>query len=449
MQDLEQLKRAVFGRQTVLAEIYNKFGRLSLANYVNSWPIAPANSNAEVFINELGLLLQGIYPESVISAVLAQLSNRPLVSTIDHHGLLNHPFFINSNLIFSQNGQTNYLICLTTSGISLNNSSWPGCLLLTASNGRLKRFSFFPDKQKTKAVFTTPPLTRRQLDKVLWEIRQDRVLNPEQKTKLENLVEQLFEGDVLAQTAFSSQASLLSTRLWSKIFPSAPQIIYLPVEKLIAKIICNKIVPNPSHVLHRLFFTAAGWQLAEKAFAGSMGAFSSGHKGSFLFWGVNQKGRRVHLHRDGGKIKDQALINFDLSAASIAQMLSDEKIYPTTLVCFLVLLYYGITCAGGFNQVNWLTDIKLKFLELLEEMGDGEAVQTIQSVPTENFAEGNLASLPNNSRPTGLDLYLTGRDYYQQYQDLARRLSLAESINSLLPDIYNIVVPMGERTDVS
>ena len=125
---LEKLKAAVFDRQKVLAEIYKQKSKSSLFDYVNSWQVGNLKASAD-FIGAAKTLLEKLYPD-IANDVVDQLENQPLVSTIDHHGVLNHPFFINSNLIFSLYGQE-YLICLSTSGVSLNNSSWPASLLMT------------------------------------------------------------------------------------------------------------------------------------------------------------------------------------------------------------------------------------------------------------------------------------------------------------------------------
>lgn len=448
MDVLDELKNQVFGRQKFLAEIYSRCGDLSLYDYVSGWPNPAKNAAAEPFILLAQKMAGEIYGDTVAEAIAGQLRQNPTVSTIDHHGILNHPFFINSNLIFSLRSKAKYLICLSTEGVSLNNSSWPGCLLVSEADGALRRFSFFADKHKTKAVLAAQALQKADVGRLLKHILGSNFLGPEQKFNLQTLAEGMFASpDVYDQPNFSAQASVLSGRLWSKIFPSAPELVYLPLESLVSRVLTNIVIPEQGHLLHRLLFTPQGWDLLEKYFLGSLGAFSGLHKGSFLYWAVNSSGRRMHLKRAGDKAQGQG-VSVGLKAGAIAKALGQKQVYPTSLVCFLVLLYFGIDCAGGFNQVNWLSDIKEKFIGLLTEMQEPASAKKIALANTENFAEGNLAFLPSRKglfKAGGVDLYFTGRDYYKNYERLSRNLTVAQSIETLLPEIYRVVVPAEQR----
>jgi hypothetical protein len=154
MDALNRLKAEVFAKQKTLAKIYKEFGEQSLFDYAQGWKVSLVSKNTRAFFDSAGSLLQKVYPESVVNEALIQTGQMPLVSTIDHHGILNHPFFVNSNLIFGQRRGLKYLLCLSTAGVSLNNSSWPGCLLLSRPDGQTERLSFFPDRLKTRAVLT-------------------------------------------------------------------------------------------------------------------------------------------------------------------------------------------------------------------------------------------------------------------------------------------------------
>lgn len=459
---MQKLKDEVLGKQAALRRVYQCSGHNSLFAYANNWRV----NGTKIPDSILGIaarLWQKIYPKEVARAAALQLQNHSLVSTIDHHGILNHPFFINSNLIFSLRPDQEYLICLSTAGISLNNSSWPASLVLAEKNtGQLRRFSFFPDKQKTRVVLAAPALDQQRVQSVLDRVSKDKCLAQQEKNQLcQAIGELLLNEDILRLPDFSSQASAVSAKLWQKTFPRAPKVLYLPVEDLVAQIIIEEIGKNSSHVLHSLLFTSPGHGLIEKYFQGSLGAFSSSHKGSFLFWGINEQGRRVHLRRQGFRLrqdyggqarnKDQGLIDTELLPESISEALAKKQLYPSSLVCFLVLLYYGFTCLGGFNQVNWLSDIKEKFVALLAELGDGRLAKTVAGVPTDNFAEGNLAFLRQGDKfvkATGVDILLAqDPQLYQKYLALARQLTVGESIESLLPEIYQVTTPANERKD--
>lgn len=428
---VEQLKIEVFSRQKTLAEIYKTYGHVSLSDYANEWQVGEFRL-ADVFVKALEAQVNKLYPD-IAQKVVNQLQTLPLVSTIDHLGILNHPFFINSNLIFSLRKNIKYLICLPTAGVSLNNSSWPGCLIRHDEKGHMRRSSFFPDRLKNLPVFSAPAIALPFPPYIGGGI-EGGVLNTD------DLINNLFDDESIFNFPnFSEQACVLSVRFWQLIFPAAPKLIYVPLEDLVASLVVDVIGQDDSHILHKLIFTKAGWQLLDKYFHGLKGAFDGGY-GTFLFWQVDEKGRRVRLPQPDMPIQPQ----------SVCALLNQRKIYPGSLLCFLVLLYNRITCLGGFNQVNWLTEIKEKFVQLLKELGELDEAAGIAKVPTNNFAEGNFSFLYQTGqliKPTGWDIFSLGnKQIYEKYQNLAQAITVAESIETLLPEIYKIITPAQKRS---
>lgn len=449
MDVLERLKTAVFSKQTVLAEIYRLHGGQSVFDYVQSWPVCPISETAGSMLGVLRKNLNGLYGETLADGVINQLRVFPLVSTIDHHGILGSPFFLNSNLIFSLRPEAKYLICFATAGVSLNNHTWPGSLLVTnEKDSHLRRFSFFPEKQKMRTVLSAGKLGEDDFHKTIGRIQVGDSIPQEQKSKLVSLVAEISSlAEIKNQPDFSHQACLFSYQLWSKTFPSAPKLVYLSLESLVSDLLIQNL-QNSQNIFAKLFSTPDGWRLLEKYFTGLKGAFGPKDAGSFLFWAVDSKGRRLHLRRAGDRLKGE---NFALqiNSADIIASLRNKSIYPTSLVCFLVLLYYQLTCLGGFNQVNWLTGIKNKFVDLLKEMGETDLAEKISRVAANNFAETNLVFAFSGGRlykPTLLDIYLKEDIHqYEKIQAFSKKITLAKSIDSSLSEIYRVITPADER----
>ncbi len=266
-----------------------------------------------------------------------------------------------------------------TESVTLNNtSSWSGSVLWH-DGVKLKRHSFFPDKQKTLTVFSAPAITQKQKD----------LLNQKTDNRFNNVTDFLGLDKGFANN-FSNQSAIASYKMWQLVFPSAPKLLYLPLETIILKYLL-KVFGNEQHVFSKLILTPGGQELWKKY-------FSNEH--TFMFWGIDGKGRRKALTKIPEK---NELIN----------LMQNRKVYPSSPLCFAVLLYSGLACAGGFNQTTWLTQTKEKFLQLLGEMGELSGVKQVAGVPTKNFAESSLAWLNIDSKyvaPTSLDLYLRGED---------------------------------------
>ena len=70
---------------------------------------------------------------------------------------------------------------------------------------------------------------------------------------------------------------------------------------------------------------------------------------------------------------------------------------------------------------------------------------------TDNFAESNLAFLTHQKKlikASGVDIFLEGKNMYAKYRNLSKSTKLKESIETLLPEMYRIVVPEEKRRDV-
>lgn len=80
-----------------------KHGQKNLYEYtldfldVNSNAILDARRSA--FLDIVYDVLGPLFGQTVAQEVKDQLLDTPLVSTIDHHAIIDHPFFVNANIV--------------------------------------------------------------------------------------------------------------------------------------------------------------------------------------------------------------------------------------------------------------------------------------------------------------------------------------------------------------
>ena len=434
---LQSLASEVFLRRPVLSDIFERFGQKSVFDYVQSWGVTPGQPRA-VFLQQLYQLVTEEYGEETAISLQNQLHQLPLVSTIDHHGLLNHPFFLNANFIYSLHTDIQHCICLTTAGISLNNSSWPGCLVYDEV-GKQQRISLFREACKHQTVLGLTPFTNTDIDVASHRAAEGRV-----RELLEVCRGQITDKEQL----FWQQAGRASTVLWNKFFPSAPKISYIPIEILTNRIIIELLKTNDP-IFSLLLCSVEGHKLITRYFQGMDGAFSSTGKGSFLYWGLC-KGKRVSLS-DAQDTFIGGNLSFPYAKEKLINAMENTEIYPTSLLCFMVMLYCNITCLGGFNQVTWLAEIQKQFILLLRELGLSEAALSVEKVIVNNFSESNLVFMNKGMsviQASGVDIFCQGKSaMYERYVRLSHRITVAESVTSALPEMYRVVVPVGERNE--
>ena len=433
---LFEMRKVVFEKRKILAKIYKKFGSLSLVEYVSQWQVVKHPVDKQV-LKIIFQLAEKLYGKELANPMVSQIKTNGLISTIDHHGIWGHPFFLNSNLIFSLYPKLKFLPVFATAGVSLNNSSRPSAVsVFSKKTKKLERFSFFPDSLKMQTVLATKAITKQDFQKVLLHIEASSFLEIQEKIALKSLVTELFQSSkVFKAKNFSDQACLLSKNLWEDIFPKSPKLVYLSLEEIVSEVLQKIILKNSKNFLYKIFFLQT--KKLHETFLGMKGCFSD-NSGSFLFWGLDQKGHRVGL-----KVLDGYLVgeNFTLmfEAKSISRALKQKQIYPSTLTCFLVMLYSGLNCIGGFNQTSWLTEIKEKFILLLNSIGETKYAKKIANVPTENFAEGILYTKKFKNKvyiPSALNIHL---NMILNLYKLAKTTTLAKSIDLQIPEIYKIV----------
>jgi hypothetical protein len=414
--NLEKIKQVVFAKRPVLQTILKNFGNHTLEEYIkHDWETNPSIPK-EDFLFVLQQQTKKFFNPELSQRIINQLKNKPLVSTVDHHGIWNHPIFVNSSLQYSLRFKKEELvIVLGTESVSLNNSCWAGSLLYHNKNLVLERSSFFTDKEKMQTVYKTRGIEARDIERVL-------------KKYPANFKDLFKKINFSLPGSFSLQATQISQQLWEMVFPSAPTLIYLPLESLIVAYLLN-CFKDPENIFSKIILSFQGKSLWQKYF---------GHEHTFMFWGVDEKGRR------------KILTSLPDSREELVSLMESKQIYPASPLCYCVLLSVGLACAGGFTQTTWLTEIKENFILLLNNLAvEKKIVSQVSQVPTQNFAESALACLKMSNglfiEPSAVDLYLTGKDYYLNYKAIAASLTLEQSFNLAMPEIYNIIVPKAEQ----
>ncbi len=405
-QNLDRMREAVFKRRPVLREIEESFGDWSLKKYIQEgWGLCQAEPDP-AFLKIVEKWLQNLYGPDLAKKCIGQLRKNPLVSTVGHLGLWGHPIFLNADVIFTLHFKQDEMpVLFSCESVSLNNtSSWSGSVIYHENNEQ-RRVSFFPDRLKTLPVFSAPALTVEDIKKF-----------NEKHGELGAKFADAFYIDTSLPN-FSLQACKASRVFWQKVFPSAPKTIFLPVESVVLDYLLE-VFKDPGHILSRLVFSEQGRALWEKYLH---------EEHTYMFWGIDEKGRREPLK--------------DLPEDVIG-LLKTRKIYPSSPLYFVVFLLTGFACVGGFTQTTWLSAVKSKFIDMLEEMGEKELALKVGPVPTKNFGESTLVF---EGLVSAMDLYLQGKDLYQEFSLRAEKMTLKESLNLAMPTIYSVVVPKEEQ----
>lgn len=448
--NLKEICDVVYKHKPVLEEVVSQNGVLSLKEYFS---LSFHSQNATTLERQQELLsvinekTESLLGKTVADATTEQLSKNYYVSTADHHHFISHPFFCNSHLVQAISNREKGLktvVVLGCGGISLNNSSFPRGLLFHDKNLEEKRLPFFSLKYRHHPVYAFPSYKINIFSSLLAEVKK-KIFGSEQD-KLIGLIEEVFfRKEVVTQQWFSDQVTIANYHFWKQLpGEENTELIYLEQEEIV-RLAILKFHLFSDTLIHHILFDSQFHQAFEKNFDGKTGAFSTEEKsGTFLFWGI-ENGERVSLVKSGNFLKSAKNMRIELTPLSLQAALEKKVIFPSMALTFIVLsFYYGLRCGGGFSQVNYATELKAAYEDLLGSLGYEDKNIELSKVDTRYFCgEFVFASLAHgvlNVPATSVDLFLyASKETPAKLQELAATTTLAQAINPMMQEFYKII----------
>jgi hypothetical protein len=479
---IDILQKAVWARRPILGEIIQKHGTKTLFNY--SLDFLDVN-RADVFearrpelVDVVHEVIQERLGNDVADKVTTQLNELPLVSTAEHHAMLTHPFWVNSCIISSlplktdNQKQYNFHVVFSFASVSMNNASaYSRGIIFHGGMGadRSVTLPIFPDKYKMSAVYAMRSYNIEDIHKANKEVDRkvvNKIISEKRGTQVRDFLNDfLCQEKYLSARELNCQISRINFDLWPLLFREPgqrasvvpPQLIFLDIETIITRTLLKIHLVNSDSLIHKLLFSLDWRKQALRRFDGLEGGFSVTDKsGTFMFWGLDAKFHRVRLMYDAQKntlrSEDGALI-FSFTPEGIINALKNKQIFPSMLLCYLVVsLYYGFKCLGGFCQVHDLTMVKRAWREILLSTNNLSEAGATDVVQTKEFGGDGLILAyykKSNGRftpATGIDLYLEDHDKdYGRFCEFSRGLKLGDLMESMLPEMYSVLYPSYER----
>lgn len=476
MNYFEQLRHSVLSKRPILDELITKRGNKSLYEYTKDYISVNLNPPIQhrqdeliaTFRKEVAKLLG----DDVAAKAAKQLERYYYVSTADHHGPICHPFFVNANLLLAAPYQEindpdlQYVIVLACASISFRNSSFPRGLLFHNSldaQADLERVAFFPASMRACPVFNWRAFTAVDIQAIVKDL--ENKVHSKKMAKLDAdkiiaiMTEVYLAPDVLDCKTFSEQVTMTNYTLWQKFF-GAPdkvpaQLITLEQETLVMQLLLDYHLDQDTVLNHTLFDPAYD-ELMAKYFEGVMGAFSvKDHWGSYLFWALPPGAKyRSQLWKKGNVlVTDDGSYSVELTPDALRRAMEHREIFPTTQLDFFVLsFYYGLKCVGGFNQINYLTEMKNNYIKMSVDRGNYRSIEVCARAQTKEMNDGfTLAFLEGKDgktfAATGLDFILYGNE--QTWPNLVKTMktiTVEEAFNPLLPELYRVIYNEKDRT---
>lgn len=465
----ERVKELVLAKRPVLRTILERQGAKSLATYANEY--VDVNMNPPIQHRQMELLstveeaATERYGSDIAKGLVAQLEKYYFVSTADHVGPIDFPFFLNSDLLIGltihahTDPALRYIPVFPCANISLNNHSFPRGLLFNArgTDGtvKLQRLSFLPSNAHSCSAYNFRAYFPEEIDKMkkrLREMTREGSVSQDIAAKVERIIDEIYSlPEILQCTSFRDQVARSNRLLWNKFFEASgakiPQLLYLDQEDMVIRLI-TKYHLHADTVINHILFDPVYEPYIDTYFEGIFGSFSrKDQTGTYLFWAL-PKGSKLNkqLWKKGNfLVTADESYRVELTPEAIGAAMASGELIPSLLLNFVTIcFYYGLKCLGGFNQVNYLTLMKDAYIRMNLERGNYRSIEVCSRAQTKEICDGpSLAFLGYGNDgvtlATGLDLILYGdSDSWSRLKNLAENLTLEESLNPFMPEIYKI-----------
>ncbi|WP_156948097.1 hypothetical protein [Marinobacterium jannaschii] len=438
---LEHYMGLIREKLPVVDRTLSDYGHLTIDEYLDvitktpSASYQPSDDFAEAVYDCAAPLLG----EETALLVRNELRQSPVVLTANHHGVDYFAQSVQGTMIFSQRKlpsgkKAKTIPVLACGNIPLNNLTYPRGIMAYGQNSTVLKIPIFPKRKQAQLVFRMSAINSEDLSRACKYVSRmvaDGEVDIETGQAIRRIIlEHYSNEDVVSLGSYSDQATVVNSRLWDSAFKKdfSSRLVYIQQEDVVNRLLL-KDLRNPESLASIVIFNKSirdnviedlngcpgCWnldQLNDRLNGNDTPTGSGGSAGSFMFWLLDEKGRRVPLnfHEEAGiaflhGVSDAGgfhTVKFDVD--TIQGLIENKTLIPTNFLAFLIMSFSrGVNCLGGYYQSYYLTLYKEKLLAVFENSADySEVVKFLLEVPSDSYL-------------SGMQLYSKGKDCEEIY----------------------------------
>jgi len=455
----------------VVDSVLSEHGDKTIAEYLetqNQFSAAsfqPRDDLAEVVYNYAKPLLGEVVARDAADELLAN----PVVLTANHHGVDYFAQSVQGTLIFSLrkiNGKRAKTVPVFACGnIPLNNVTYPrGALIypsyFSANKNLQSRVPLFPSKNRRDSVCTVRPYNK--MDFLAFKNNLFKSIHPEYKIDVEKIINEIYEP-ALDEISYSDQSVKTNALIWDKLLincPFSPKLVYLELERIASELL--KIDLNSIESLFSLLcINRSARKMLFTVLKGKKNCWDIDFDnegniakciGTFLFWGVDKKGRRIALfekYSDGkdylcGRSDTGENFSIELNPEKLTEALKNHEVIPSLFCSYLVInMARGVTGLGGYYQADYLPVMKNGVTDVMKEIYNDIDLSIIDAVKTNGYLSGMQVvnqELGAELLPVGpLEMIIHGGLSEDSYNSLDQANVVQSHMYSLIETIFDVL----------
>lgn len=450
----ESIYKKIFEERPLLQTILAQYGSQTLKYYatnnLQNLP-TPRNAGSEQLINVVQEITTERLGKEVGQQAADQLKNLFLASTADHHGIINSNLaassniFLNEMLLSQPNDHIKYNMVFSCASISLNNEDYPRGIIFHSPNSDSyleEKLSILPSNSHGSTVYNFRAYKSEEINKIksAFEKTIKSKLETEQIKDLDNLFNKILaKRDILDSKNFDEQITKINFELWTLLFKnnSVKPLIYIEQEEITNRIL-TKYILKSENIVKQLIFDSKTSDLLNKLSAAIEKFLRQGSLATYLFWHLTpDKNQRKKLIKDSGKlVTEDGLYQILFTPEAVTKAINKGELMPNLLLVYSVLhLYCELSCAGGFNQIHYLLEMKKIFQ-------DYNHTNTPDQYPIPYFYGLSLINFkdkPKDIYPHSLDILLYPQQILKEIEDNLTNKTLQEVFDENIKIIHDII----------
>jgi len=397
----------VFAAKSVFASTMKNYGDMDIATYIkllNSYtPLLEFSERRHSIMQALMVSVRHLFDPLTLEKLAKQLINCSILSASNHAGILSHPFFINANIIeLLNNNEDSLIITLHVASISFDNPSYPRGLLLNNNlSDELLRLPLFPRKVLKFSPINYPGYTeeniygkssRTSFIETAKHLVRKKYINDRQYEKIEWFANHvLLNKEIIKHKTFYEQSIKINEKLWPHLFVrSQSKLIDISIEMIAKSWLIETLPSCTDTIVYKMIFQKK-YRDKLACYFNDVGFSLTKKSGTFLFWGIDNRGRKIGLFEE----KEGTLSNNDVAIVleknAIITALKSGRLIPSSWLSLLIVMFYaGMVCSGGFMMLDNLFKIKSAWLMFLKSFNQDKEYCLAESVPIDKLSMGSI-----------------------------------------------------------
>ncbi|MCW1930073.1 MAG: hypothetical protein KIH62_002025 [Candidatus Kerfeldbacteria bacterium] len=465
MNDIEQQLKVLHDGIRIDAPLVADFfeEHTELAEYtkqINAYTAHPTHrERQEVLKKKVKELLLLTFSEEELAHANIPWSEDWKINIVDHHGILNHPILVSTNIISNMfqlpAEKPKGVVVLSDSGVPLNNFFHKRGMKFCG-----EQLNIFPSRDRHVMAYAG----KKQQHFPLLEAaeRSEKKWSEAECATLKKVDEQLNTwGNAPHVANYRQQVQRINFHLWKELFEESlrekmPDIFYISNEELGGQML-RHFLQDSTHLFTRILCEEKTREIVVRSFMNVTGCWDQDLKrGSVFFWGIDDEQRKIPLQLVGNTLTSAPgfpAFTLDLTPHAIIEALDFERIYPGMFLVYGIAHFHcGIRPLVGYGSMNYQTRMKEAWVRAMKEI-DPMELPLIESINTRGFIGGPKVTFGWNAQNGfedffALDIVHRGGMTKEYLQHLAQT-PLSAVLQPALIDIYESYVRPERRQNIT